>query len=827
MRFLRLFFLLSGILLPSLTQIGFAQQRFSKNLHIISGHTNRELDQNRILVYIDESNELEIEDILKLEQNDYIEANYLTRFDESNTYWMYYRINDSGDEPLSHILRGGTNAKETYYVVINDQISEHKTGYLFPASERSIPQGHDTKIRIDHPPKGEAHVYVRVQNTDGTPIDLKARLEPYQEWYDNKERVNLFQGFFTGLIIVVAMLNFFLFGFTKQKAFLFFALYCLFNLSYFLEEYGILEVWLYPETANLVSFLKFGPILSVAFYCLFAKEFLELYKGFPFWNRTVKTIAYFSFVFFVLVAGFNILSDNYYTSFRIFEGYMAVASFTAIVFLISINLKPNLLVRYFSMGTTLLIITVLVSAIAKSLDHSFDIHIFIQVGLIIELIVFSIGMSHKLKRNLENHEITQKSLIIQLQNNEKLQLNINQDLTELVAARTQLIKKQNKELEVARNEAEKATQAKSEFLSVMSHEIRTPLNAIISLSHIMEMDNENEEMQEYIDALKFSAENLHSLINDVLDYNKIEADKLVLETIEFSVIDLLRNIRDSFKYKAKNQGIELLVEVGEHMPDRVIGDPTRLTQIFNNLIGNAIKFTHEGHVHIKATLLGLKDDIATVTFEVKDTGIGIPREKLETIFEAYEQAGKETTREYGGTGLGLSITQKLLNLMGSKVRIESAEEEGTSLSFDISFMINQAFDMVSLQDQMRDKDLHGKHILVVDDNDMNRLVLKRLLTSWNAQFDEANGGETALKKCGEHQYDLILMDIEMKPLSGFEVAATIREECINNKETTIIAMSGYLTSEFDKEMDKKHFSTLVLKPFEPNELYRQILKYTQ
>ena len=395
----------------------------------------------------------------------------------------------------------------------------------------------------------------------------------------------------------------------------------------------------------------------------------------------------------------------------------------------------------------------------------------------------------------------------------------------MVAARTQVIKKQNKALEIAREEAERATKAKSEFLSVMSHEIRTPLNAIISLSHIMEMDNEDAEMQEYIDALKFSAEGLHSLINDVLDYNKIEANKLVLESIEFSIIDLLRNIRDSFKYKARSQGIDLLVEIGEHMPDRVIGDPTRLTQIFNNLIGNAIKFTHEGHVHIKASLEGLKDDVATVNFEVNDTGIGIPKDKLKTIFEEYEQAGNETTRQYGGTGLGLSITQKLLRLMQSEIRIESAEEEGTQLSFSVSFKINQAFDMVNLQDQTRDKDLKQKKVLVVDDNDMNRLVLKRLLVNWNAQFEEASDGQIAVEKCKQNEYDLVLMDIEMKPLSGFAAAELIRKIEIKNSTTPLIAMSGYLTSEFEEEFSNSPFLTLVQKPFEPNELYRKILKH--
>lgn len=825
MRFLRLFLIFFPLLLLSLVFLGSPQNRFSKNLHIINGHTTRSIDKTRILVYVDGSNEAEIEDILNLRQNDFIESNYLNRLNRGNTYWLYYKINNKSKQPLSHLLRGGENAEETYYVIMNGQMTVHKTGYLFPAKERSLPQGHDTKIKLDHPAETDADIYVKVRNTNGTPIDLEASLEPYDQWYSGKERVNLFEGFFSGLIIVIVILNAFLYAYTRQRVFVHFGLYSLMNLLFFLEFYGILELWLYPEVVNKYPIAKLAPILSVTFYCFFAREFLELENRFPKWKKTLLIIGYASTAVFVLLSFYLVLSGNLFLTLQAFEVFMALSTLTGMIFLGTINLSSNLLVRYFTWGTLLLMVTVLISAMAKVVGHPIEMPVYIQAGLIIELIIFSLGLTHKLKRNFENHEITQRSLILQLQNNERLQLNINQDLTELVAARTQVIKKQNKELEEARNEAEKATKSKSEFLSVMSHEIRTPLNAIISLSHIMEMDNENEEMQEYIDALKFSAEGLHSLINDVLDYNKIEADKLILESIEFSIIDLLRNIRDSFKYKANNQGIELRVEIGEHMPDRVVGDPTRLTQIFNNLIGNAIKFTHEGYVHVKASLKGIKDDLATVTFEVRDTGIGIPKDKLKTIFEAYEQAGTETTREYGGTGLGLSITQKLLKLMESEIVIDSTEKRGTSLSFDISFTINQAFEMVSLQDEMRDKDLKQKRILVIDDNDMNRLVLKRLLTSWNAQFEEAANGEIAILKCDKTKYDLILSDIEMKPLSGFQTANEIRASDGPNKDTELVAMSGYLTSEFEMEIEKSDFSTLVQKPFEPNELYRKLVKY--
>ncbi len=802
-----------------------AQDRFFKNAHVVNRHMQLSLDSDRILVYVDETNEKRINEVKNLNPDSFIESSFVSRFEKGKTYWLYYRIMNRASERLSHLLRGGNNPQEIYYVIIDDEIIENKTGFEIPSIERSIAQGFDTKIRLDSPPFSSAHVYVKIENNNQHPIEIKASIEPYDEWAAQKDRINLFEGVFSGLVIVIIIINFFLYAYTKQTVFIYFALYSLFNLLYFLHIYGIIEIWLFPNIAGQLQILKFSPILSAVFYCYFAREFLDLKSFSPKWHKSLHWVAIIASATFVLLCIYLTVSGNWFVSKQIFEIVISLLTLIAIILLICINRKPNLIVRYFTFGTILFLLFVMISAGTKSIGQPIEIPIYIQIGLIIELIVFCLGVSHKLKRDIENHEITQESLILQLKNNERLQLNINQELSELVAARTQIIKKQNKALEKAREKAEKATKAKSEFLSVMSHEIRTPLNAIISLSHIMEMDNEVEEMQEYIDALKFSAEGLHSLINDVLDFNKIEADKLVLESIEFSIIDLLKNIRDSFKYKAKSQGIDLLIEVGEHMPDRVIGDPTRLTQIFNNLIGNALKFTHEGNVHIKAMLGGLNDDIATINFEVNDTGIGIPKDKLQTIFEAYEQAGDETTREYGGTGLGLSITQKLLNLMGSKITIESAEKEGTKLSFSILFKINQAFDVVNLQEETRDKDLQQKSILVVDDNDMNRLVLKRLLYNWNANFVEAADGQVALEKCHKKEFDLILMDLEMKPISGFESAETIRLQSKLNKNTPIVAMSGYLASDFDKEIKNSEFLALVQKPFEPNELYRNILKH--
>jgi signal transduction histidine kinase/CheY-like chemotaxis protein len=436
-------------------------------------------------------------------------------------------------------------------------------------------------------------------------------------------------------------------------------------------------------------------------------------------------------------------------------------------------------------------------------------------------------MGHKMKKLIENHTITQESLILQLVENERIQEKTNSELKEKVAERTHQINVQNIELKLARLEAEKATKSKSDFLSVMSHEIRTPLNAIISLSHLMDIDNDNdnEETQEYIDALKFSSESLNSLINDILDYNKMEAGKLRLEKVEFSLIDLLKNIRDSFKFKATSKGIQLLINLSENTPNRIIGDPTRLTQIFNNLISNALKFTDEGSVEVFAELKGIEDEKVTLEFFVKDSGIGISEDKIITIFEDFEQASSDTTRKYGGTGLGLAITRKLIEMHDSEIHVTSEVDKGTTFSFSLDFELPESFDLLSANKIDTVFDLKKANILVVDDNYMNRLVLRRLFAKWNANFHEAENGNQACQKVNESEFDLILMDVHMDGMNGFECTEFIKTRSLLNKNTKVIGMTAFRENDVDDYIKSPSLTEFINKPFDPKELLKKLVFY--
>lgn len=385
----------------------------------------------------------------------------------------------------------------------------------------------------------------------------------------------------------------------------------------------------------------------------------------------------------------------------------------------------------------------------------------------------------------------------------------------------------NEKLKEAIVIAEASSKAKSDFLSTMSHELRTPLNSVIGMSYVLLADKPRPDQEENLKVLHFSAGSLLSLINDILDFNKLEYGKLELEHAAFSLDELIKSIHSGLKFQAEEKGLAFNLDIDHRLTGvSLVGDSTRLLQILFNLVGNAIKFTPSGTVDLKVGIKQDKKDSMAIQFRVIDTGIGISDENREIIFEPFSQASNNITRKFGGTGLGLAITRQLLQLHNTGIDIISEEGNGTTFEFTIVYSRASPGQVpvssISSLETSGQADLSGLQILVAEDNAMNILLLKKLFSSWNVKADFAENGSEAQKMAEEKFYDVILMDIHMPVMDGYEASRRILKYYKGKKAPWIIALTASVANDIQSKITSAGLNDYISKPFNPTELRNRL-----
>lgn len=394
--------------------------------------------------------------------------------------------------------------------------------------------------------------------------------------------------------------------------------------------------------------------------------------------------------------------------------------------------------------------------------------------------------------------------------------------------KNQILKTKQLESELiqAKVTAENAARVKSDFLSVMSHEIRTPLNAIIGIAHLMMSDNLPKPQLENIHTLNIAAENLLDLVNDILDFSKMEEGKIVLNEKSTDLQEMMNRIRVANRAKAEERGNQLKLVTDANLPTWLLADELRLSQVMNNLVSNAIKFTRNGQVLMEVQLLSENEKEAELLFSVTDTGIGIEKEKQEVIFHFFTQANSEITREFGGSGLGLAIIEHILSMMGTEIELESELGRGSRFYFKIRLQKNSKpskIEKTALPQTTR-YDLHGCRILLVEDVEFNVVVAEKMLSGWSALVDIAENGVEAISKVKSNVYEIILMDLQMPVMDGYTASRKIREF---NKEVPIVALTASGASELLQKVNEAGMNALVSKPFKPTALYETIRKMVE
>ena len=390
-----------------------------------------------------------------------------------------------------------------------------------------------------------------------------------------------------------------------------------------------------------------------------------------------------------------------------------------------------------------------------------------------------------------------------------------------------LLQTKNNELQSAKDAAVLAMEAKTNFLSTVSHELRTPLYAVTGLTHLLLEENPKESQLEHLKSLKFSGDYLLNFINDILQINKIDADKLETSQIEFNLKKMLTEVIDSLRQTAKANNTGIVLDYDESIPYILLSDPIKLSQVFINLVGNALKFTKEGEVKVIAQLSSMDKEEATIYFEVKDTGIGISKEKQKNIFDSFEQGSIQINREYGGTGLGLTIVKSLLGLFESEIELESELGKGSTFYFEIKLKYKdtanpattEETEKIGVASGEKEYNFKGLHLMVVEDNKINQVITKKMLLKKDITCDIANHGGEAIELAQKNSYDAILMDIHMPGIGGVEATTEIRRF---DKRTPIIALTAISLDDSLETFYAAGCNDVVTKPFKPEVFYQKI-----
>ena len=392
---------------------------------------------------------------------------------------------------------------------------------------------------------------------------------------------------------------------------------------------------------------------------------------------------------------------------------------------------------------------------------------------------------------------------------------------------------QNRIIEKEKQRAEASEKFKEQFLANMSHEIRTPMNAVMGMTNLLIDKNPRNDQYQYLDGIKKSSDTLLHIINDILDLSKIEAGKVELEKIDFSLNGVISQVIQTLQHKAEEKGLRLITKIDENIPDVLTGDPVRLNQVLMNLTGNAIKFTEKGSVEVSAVRLNdSQTSYIKVNFSVTDTGIGIPPEKIHHIFESFTQASVSDTRRFGGTGLGLTISKQLVGLMGGEIRAESQPGSGTTFHFMLNMeqgSSERLLQRISMEEEIDGTILNGLKVLVVDDNEYNRIVATDTLKS-KAELDitTASDGQEAIDILKLNEFDVVLMDVQMPGMDGFEATKYIRENLSPPKrDIPIVALTASVLRSDLEKCRKAGMNSYIPKPFKASQLISgiaQVLK---
>ena len=706
----------------------------------------------------------------------------------SSNYWVSFSLENSTSNNNTYYLETARPVTDlaNLYVVTKDSIIKYQSGDQIPFNQRQVAH-RSTVFKLQLEPNTVKDFYLEL-SSDGETINIPLNLYTETEFLIANYKQQLFLGLFYGILFLAGIVYLFFYSSLSNKTFLYYSCYVLSialmqgALDGLIYQYIFTEAGYFNSKAVLITAL-----LSNLFLLKYCEHFLNIEKHLKVIKKIFNGIYIAIAVLFVMTLVSPITMEFVYPISNL-NGLISLILILVAVF--SLKLKKVKIDPFFSVGIFFLVIGLLgfVMNNLSLLPNNFYTLNSAKFGSGLEVIFLSLSMTNLIKKLRKEKEASQ---------------------------------------EVALTRTKEISELKSYFMSNMSHELRTPINAILGIVQ-SSIDDKNSDIKEQYQTIKNASLSLLSNVNDILDFEKIESNQLRLNTNQFNPKTLITDINDNWRVEANKKGLNYVFDIDTEIPEMVEGDAERFIQIINNVLSNAVKFTLDGEVVFKLKCSCQPNGFNRFSIQISDTGIGMTNEVQQNVFDSFNQMRNNHKRQFGGIGLGLNIVKNLVTLFEGTISIESEINKGTSVYIDIPLKVIEAqAEIETKTEENQEKDIQ---ILVVEDNRLNQMVMKKLLSA-NIRFNYTivENGQEALNELNTKAYDLVLMDLQMPIMDGYEATKAIREGKINafNKDIAIIAVTADAMPKTKDRVLEIGMNDYMTKPIDKNELFNKINHFSQ